>query len=104
MKKFFTVWLAMLPLTALAYSTDVSKTIEGVKIDAIASDVAADISSIQLDNYGTNDAQCTVVFTNGPEAPRTRKVSVPAGKSTRTTVKFNREIIRMRIALSCAPK
>jgi hypothetical protein len=29
---------------------------------------------------------------------------VPAGKSTNTTVKFNRAIIKMRIALTCTPK
>jgi len=45
-----------------------------------------------------------VTFTNGPESPRRRTVSVPAGKSTNTTVKFNRAIIKMRIALECAPK
>ncbi|KAF1033722.1 MAG: hypothetical protein GAK37_00076 [Pseudomonas sp.] len=104
MRKICCVLLAMLPLSALAFSTDVSKTIDGVKIDAIASDIAADISSIQLTNYGNNDAQCSLVFTNGPESPRTRKVAVPAGKTTNTTVKFNREIIKMRIALTCAPK
>ncbi|MGY2291082.1 3-phosphoglycerate kinase [Pseudomonas sp. SDO528_S397] len=104
MKKFCCVLLALLPLSALAFSTDVSKKIEGVQVDYSASDIAGDISSIQLNNYGTNDAQCTVVFTNGPESPRTRRVTVPAGKSTHTTVKFNRAIIKMRIALTCAPK
>lgn len=78
--------------------------IDGVSVDYTASDVDGDISSIQLNNYGTRDAVCSVTFTNGPEAPRRRTVTVPAGKSTNTTVKFNRAIIKMRIALACAPK
>ena len=104
MRKFCCVLLALLPLSAFAYPIDVSKKIDGVSVDYTATDVDADISSIQLNNYGTNDAQCSVVFTNGPESPRRRTVSVPAGNSTNTTVKFNRAIIKMRIALTCTPK
>jgi hypothetical protein len=37
------------------------------------------------------------VFNNGPEAPRTRNIEVPAGKHKNATAKFNREIIKMRI-------
>jgi hypothetical protein len=104
MRKFCCVLLALLPLSAFAFSTDVSKGIQGVKVDYTASDIDSNISSIQLNNYGTNDAVCKMVFTNGPEAPRSRKVTVPAGKSTNTTVNFSRDIIKMRIKLTCAPK
>ncbi|MFL1557122.1 3-phosphoglycerate kinase [Pseudomonas sp. O64] len=104
MRKFCCVLLALLPMSAFAYPIDVTKKIDDVKVDYIASDVDGDISSIRLNNYGTNDAQCSVTFSNGPESPRTRKVTVQAGKSTNTTVKFSRAIIKMRIALVCAPK
>ncbi len=104
MRKFCCVLLALLPLSAFAYPIDVSKSIKGVRIDYNASDVDGDISSIQLSNYGSNDAACTVAFTNGPEPARVRKVTVPAGKSTNTTVKFSRAIIKMRIKLTCEPK
>ncbi|WP_248750607.1 3-phosphoglycerate kinase [Pseudomonas sp. MWU15-20650] len=104
MRKFCCVLLALLPLTAFAYSTEVSKDIQGVKIDYSASDIDSNISSIQLTNYGTHDAVCKMVFINGPEAPRTRKVTVEAGKNTNTTVNFSRAIIKMRIKLTCAPK
>jgi len=104
MRKFCCALLALLPLSAFAYSTDVTKDIQGVKIDYTASDIDSNISSIQLNNYGTNDALCRLVFTNGPEAPRSRSVTVPAGKSTNTTVNFSRAIIKMRIKLTCAPK
>jgi len=104
MRKFCCALLTLLPLSAFAYPIDVTKKIDGVSVDYKASDVDGDISSIRLNNYGTNDAVCKVVFTNGPESPRTRQVTVPAGKSTNTTAKFTRDIIKMRITLTCAPK
>ena len=104
MRKFCCVLLALLPLSAFAYPIEVTKKIDGVSVDYTASDVDADISSIQLSNYGANDAVCSVTFTNGPESPRRRTMTVPAGKSTNATAKFNRAIIKMRIALVCAPK
>ena len=104
MRKLCCVLLALLPMSAFAYPIDVTKKIDGVSIDYTASDVDGNISSIQLNNYGAQDAVCKVTFTNGPESPRRRTVTVPAGKNTNTTVKFNRAIIKMRIALDCAPK
>lgn len=104
MRKFCCVLLALLPMSVFAYPIDVTKKIDGVQVDYTATDVDGDISSIRLNNYGTNDAVCSVTFTNGPESPRNRKVTVAAGKSTNTTVKFSRAIIKMRIALACAPK
>lgn len=59
MRKFCCVMLALLPLSAFAYPIDVSKSIQGVSIDYSASDVDGDISSIQLSNFGSNDAACT---------------------------------------------
>lgn len=104
MRKLCVALLALLPLSAFAYPIDVSKKIDGVSVDYSASDVDGDIASIQLSNYGTNDAVCKVVFSNGPEAPRSRRATVPAGESTNTTVKFSRAIIKMRIKLACKPK
>lgn len=104
MRKFCCVLLALLPLGAFAYPIDVQKHLEGVRIDYTAYDTDADIGSIQVNNYGTTDAVCTVVFRNGPEAPRTRKVEVAAGKFKNATAKFNRSIIKLRIDLSCTAK
>ncbi|MGE7956875.1 3-phosphoglycerate kinase [Pseudomonas sp. NPDC089530] len=102
MRKFCCVLLALLPLSAFAYPIDVQKHLEGVSIDYTAYDTDADIGSIQVNNYGSTNAVCTVVFRNGPEAPRTRKVEVAAGKFKNATAKFNRSIIKLRIDLSCA--
>lgn len=104
MRKFCCVLLSLMPLAAFAYSIDVQKHLEGVSIDYTAYDTDADIGSIQVNNYGTTDAACTVVFRNGPEAPRTRKVEVAAGKFKNATAKFNRSIIKLRIDLTCTAK
>ncbi|MCU1759591.1 3-phosphoglycerate kinase [Pseudomonas sp. 14P_8.1_Bac3] len=104
MKKFCCVVLAMLPLTAFAYPIDVQKQLNGLSIDYNAFDTDTDIASIQVNNYGSTDATCKVVFNNGPEAPRTRNIDVAAGKHKTATAKFSRTIIKMRINLTCTPK
>ena len=104
MKKFCCVVLALLPLTAFAYPIDVQKNLNGLKIDYETFDTDNDIGSIRVANYGDVDATCKVVFNNGPEAPRTRTIDVPAGKHKNATAKFSREIIKLRIKLTCTPK
>ncbi|AIL63031.1 hypothetical protein [Pseudomonas alkylphenolica] len=104
MKKCCAVLLALLPLTALAYPIDVEKTLDGVKLDYTTYDTDRDIGSITLNNYGEVPAQCKVLFRNGPEAPRVRRVQVPARQSKDVTAKFNREIIKLRISLDCKPQ
>ncbi|MEG0862767.1 MAG: 3-phosphoglycerate kinase [Pseudomonas sp.] len=104
MKKCCAVLLALLPLTALAYPIDVEKNIDGVKLDYTTYDTDRDIGSITLNNYGEVPAQCKVLFRNGPEAPRVRRVQVPARQSKDVTAKFNREIIKLRISLDCKPQ
>lgn len=103
MKRLCCALLAMLPLGAMAYPIEVNKDIQGVKVDYTAHDVFHDIGSITVNNYGAVDARCAVVFSNGPEAPRTRRVQVAAGKRVDITSKFNRSIIKLRIKLSCEP-
>jgi len=104
MKKCCAALLALLPLTALAYPIDVEKRLDGVKLDYTTYDTDRDMGSITLNNYGEVAAQCKVLFRNGPEAPRVRRVHVPARQSKDVTAKFNREIIKLRISLDCKPQ
>lgn len=104
MKKFCCVLLALLPLTAFAYPIEVQKSLNGMKIDFETFDADSDIGSIRVANYGDVDASCKAVFSNGPEAPRTRKIDVAAGTHKNATAKFSRDIIRLRIELTCTPK
>lgn len=104
MKKCCAALLALLPLTALAYPIDVEKELEGVKLDYTTYDTDYDMGAITLNNYGEVAAQCKVTFRNGPEAPRVRRVQVRAKQSVDVNAKFNRKIIKLRIALSCKPQ
>ncbi len=101
MNRICCVLLALLPLTAWAYPIEVEKSYEGVQVDYTAHDTFYDTGSITVNNYGDVDAKCSVVFRNGPEAPRTRRITVAAKKSTDVTAKFNRSIIKLRISLTC---
>lgn len=104
MKKFCCVLLALLPVTAFAYPIDVEKEYNGAQIDYTSHDTDYDMGAITLNNYGASDAQCTVVFSNGPEAPRTRRVQIPPKSSVDVSAKFSRSIIKLRIKLTCGPK
>ncbi|SED14537.1 hypothetical protein SAMN05216178_6423 [Pseudomonas saponiphila] len=104
MRKFCCVLLALLPLGAWAYPIDVEKQLNGLSIDYTTFATDEDIGSIQLNNFGKRDAVCSVVFRNGPESPRTRKVEVAAGQSKNVTAKFNRNIIKLRLELNCQAK
>ncbi|MBF8745512.1 3-phosphoglycerate kinase [Pseudomonas putida] len=101
MKKCCAVLLLCLPVGAMAYPIEVEKQTSGVQLDYTTYDTAYDLGSISLNNYGQVPAQCKVTFRNGPEAPRVRRVNVPAGKSVDVTAKFNRQIIRLRVDLDC---
>ncbi|WP_166359826.1 3-phosphoglycerate kinase [Pseudomonas akapageensis] len=103
MNKCCVVLLALLPMAAFAYPIDVEKSLDGVKIDYTTYDTYGDMGSITVNNYGDVAAQCKVVFANGPEAPRTRRVQIPAKQSKDVTAKFNRGIIKLRINLDCKP-
>ncbi|KPC32906.1 Uncharacterized protein ABJ99_1759 [Pseudomonas syringae pv. cilantro] len=103
MNRLCCLLLVMLPVTAFAYPIEVEKQYQDVKIDYATHDVYHDTGAITVNNYGDVDARCSVVFTNGPEAPRTRRVQVGAGKSVDVSSKFNRSIIKLRIRLTCQP-
>ncbi|MDX5371975.1 MAG: 3-phosphoglycerate kinase [Pseudomonadaceae bacterium] len=104
MKKFCLALAALLPLTAAAYPIEIDKQLNGAELSATGQQVDRNIGAVLLYNYGEAPAQCTAVFRNGPEAPRTRKVEVKAGDTANLTVRFARDIIKLRIELSCGLK
>lgn len=104
MKKLCLALVALLPLTAAAYPIEVNKSLNGAEVSASTSDVDSDIGSVMLYNYGQSTAACTTVFRNGPEAPRTRKVELAPGQTSNQTVKFARNVIKLRVDLTCRLK
>ena len=104
MNRICCVLLTLLPMTAWAYPIEVEKHYEGVQIDYTSHDTFYDTGSITVNNYGDVEAKCSVIFRNGPEAPRTRRITVGARSSQDVTAKFNRSIIKLRISLTCKAK
>ncbi|WP_447590281.1 3-phosphoglycerate kinase [Aquipseudomonas campi] len=104
MKKLCIAVIALLPLTAFAYPIEVEKQLNGAEVSATGQDVDSDIGSIMLYNYGRQAASCTAIFRNGPEAPRTRRTELAPGQTSNLTVKFARNIIKLRISLTCVQK
>lgn len=101
MKKICCALLACLPLSVLAYPSEVEKQLNGAEVSTSIQEIDHNMGALQLYNYGRSDASCTAVFRNGPEAPRTRKVNLAAGESSNLSVKFSRSIIKLRVALTC---
>lgn len=101
MKKLCCALLACLPLTVLAYPIEVEKQLNGAEVSATPQEIDHNMGAVQLYNYGRSDAHCTAIFRNGPETPRTRKISLPAGESSNLAVKFSRSIIKLRVKLTC---
>ncbi|MFP6797484.1 MAG: 3-phosphoglycerate kinase [Pseudomonas sp.] len=101
MKKLCCALLAYLPLTVMAYQIELEKQLNGAEVSATTQEIDHNMAAVQLYNYGRSDAKCTAVFRSGPEAPRTRKVSLTAGESSNLTVKATRSIIKLRVKLTC---
>lgn len=104
MKKLSCALIALLPLGAFAYPIEVEKQFNGAEVSVSTQEVDHNIAAVQLYNYGQAEAQCTAVFRNGPEAPRSRKVALLAGESSTLSLKFARSIIKLRVQLTCGLK
>lgn len=98
--------LAIIPLSALAvsYPVEVEEQLNGTEVLTTIETIDRDMAGLTLHNLGERAVQCTAVFRNGPEAPRTRRTSLDAGERKSLVAKFKRDVIRLRIKLSCEPQ
>ncbi|CDM41616.1 hypothetical protein [Ectopseudomonas oleovorans] len=101
MKKIICYLFAFLPLAAHAYPIEVEKQFNGAEVSATTQEIDHNMAALMLYNYGQSEAECSAVFRNGPEAPRTRRTVLAPGASSNMTVKFTRSVIRLRINLTC---
>lgn len=104
MKKIFCLLFVLLPLGAQAYPIELEKQLNGAEVSASAQEIDHNMAALMLYNYGQSEAECSAVFRNGPEAPRTRRTLLAPGASNNMTVKFTRSVIRLRISLTCGLK
>ncbi|MBS67047.1 3-phosphoglycerate kinase [Stutzerimonas stutzeri] len=106
MKTIGYLLVALLPLTANAvtYPVDIEQQLNGAEITVTPQTIDRDLAGLLLLNYGGTAAVCTAVFQNGPEAPRTRRTELQPGERKALTSKFKRDVIRLRIKLTCQPE
>ena len=106
MNKLCVVALAIFPLSALAvsYPVELEQTLNGAEVLASTETIDRDMAGLLLQNYGNRPVECNAVFRNGPEAPRTRHLTLLAGERKPMTAKFKRDVIRLRIKLTCEPQ
>ncbi len=97
------VSLAIIPPSVLAvsYPVDLEQTLNGTEVLARTETIDRDIAGLTLQNFGQQPVVCTALFRNGPESPRTRRVTLEPGETRPLTAKFTREVIRLRIKLTC---
>lgn len=98
--------LAIIPLSALAvsYPVELEQELNGAEVLATTETIDRDMAGLLLQNFGERPVECTAVFRNGPEAPRTRRTILAAGERKPLTSKFKRDVIRLRIKLTCEPE
>jgi hypothetical protein len=98
--------LAIIPLSALAvsYPVELEQELNGAEVLATTETIDRDMAGLVLQNFGERPVECTAVFRNGPEVPRTRRTTLAAGERKPLTAKFKRDVIRLRVKLTCEPE
>ncbi len=101
MKRLCCFALSLLPLSAFAYPIEVDPQLNGTEVSYSTQGIGRDMGAILLTNLGGQAAECTAVFRNGPETPKVRKGVIQPGQNTNFTAQFGRDIIKLRIKLTC---
>jgi hypothetical protein len=106
MKHLYCAVFALLPLTGFAstFPIEVESSLNGAEVTYDSQSINYNMAALSVSNHGSTSAQCTAVFRNGPEAPKTRKLLLKGGEKGNVTARFTSEIIKLRIRLDCKPK
>ena len=106
MKRLCFAALVIFPLSAVAvsYPVELEQELNGAEVLASTETIDRDMAGLVLQNFGEGPVECTAVFRNGPEMPRTRRITLEAGESKPITAKFKRDVIKLRVKLSCEPQ
>ncbi|HAW23094.1 MAG: 3-phosphoglycerate kinase [Gammaproteobacteria bacterium] len=103
MKRLCFAALVIFPLSAVAvsYPVELEQELNGAEVLASTETIDRDMAGLVLQNFGEGPVECTAVFRNGPEMPRTRRITLEAGESKPMTAKFKRDVIKLRVKLTC---
>ncbi len=103
MKRLCFAALVIFPLSAVAvsYPVELEQELNGAEVLASTETIDRDMAGLVLQNFGEGPVECTAVFRKGPEMPRTRRITLEAGESKPMTAKFKRDVIKLRVKLTC---
>ncbi|MCH2340604.1 3-phosphoglycerate kinase [Pseudomonas sp. NPDC047963] len=106
MKRLCIAALVIFPLSAVAvsYPVELEQELNGAEVLASTETIDRDMAGLVLQNFGKGPVECTAVFRNGPEMPRTRRITLESGESKPMTAKFKRDVIKLRVKLTCEPQ
>ncbi len=79
---------------------DVNEDLGGLKVE-VTSGWIGNRAWVRLQNTDIFPVFCTAEFRNGPES-RTRRATVEPGKESLLTFAARREVVRMRVNLTCS--
>jgi len=92
---------ALLSSVVMAFPFEVKEQLNGLHISIETMDLGDNLAAVRLYNYGEQEAQCSVRFQGGPQAPRLRKARVAVQERVNLTASFSNQIIRMRVQVTC---
>lgn len=106
MKRLCFAALVIFPLSAVAvsYPVELEQELNGAEVLASTETIDRDMAGLVLQNFGRGPVECTAVFRNGPEMPRTRRITLESGEVKPMTAKFKRDVIKLRVKLTCEPQ
>lgn len=96
------VGFLFLAAKAHAYQTDLRFESRGLDVEAIPS-LIENATVLRLINHEDTVVRCDVVFRNGPELSRKRKINIKAGDTGIARFSPSREVIRLQIDVECWP-
>ncbi|MDH3915407.1 MAG: hypothetical protein OEU49_11440 [Chromatiales bacterium] len=94
------IGLFFIALQAQAYQTDLRFESQGLDIEAIPN-LIENATVVRLINHEKVAVRCDVVFRNGPELSRPRKINIKAGDTGIARFSPSRSVIRLQIDIEC---
>lgn len=94
------IGLFFIAVQAQAYQTDLRFESQGLDIEAIPN-LIDNATVVRLINHEKVAVRCDVVFRNGPELSRPRKINIKAGDTGIARFSPARSVIRLQIDIEC---
>ena len=88
------------PLTTKAFPVELELLAEGLELETRTGHLA-NIATVTVKNTDSRAVNCEASFVNGPERPVPARVRLASGEETVMTQAFNREVVRVRVTLTC---